>query len=128
MNSTIRDAPTRFGAYQPENFNRRYHGKVRLQDALKYSLNVPAVAALDQVGSARFEALLTSAGAIPRLPKHRDEDSGLSLALGGAGMTAVDLATLYTALANDGVAKSLNWELEQPTSCSEPAQAISGSK
>ncbi len=114
MNSTIRDAPTRFGAYQPENFNRQYHGKVRLQDALKHSLNVPAVAALDQVGSARFEALLTSAGAIPRLPKYRQEDSGLSLALGGAGMTAVDLATLYTALANDGVAKSLNWELEQP--------------
>ncbi|WP_415811011.1 penicillin-binding protein 1C [Litorimonas haliclonae] len=113
MNSTIRDAPTRFGAYQPENFNRRYHGKVRLQDALKHSLNVPAVAALDQVGSARFEALLTSAGAIPRFPKHRDEDSGLSLALGGAGMTAVDLATLYTALANDGVAKPLNWEFEQ---------------
>jgi len=113
VNSTIRDAPTRFGAYQPENFNRRYHGKVRLEDALKHSLNVPAVAALDQVGSARFEALLTSAGAIPRLPSHREEDSGLSLALGGAGMTAVDLATLYTALANDGVAKPLNWELGQ---------------
>lgn len=113
VNSTIRDAPTRFGAYQPENFNRRYHGKVRLQDALKHSLNVPAVATLDQVGSARFEALLTSAGAIPRLPKHREEDSGLSLALGGAGMTAVDLATLYTALANEGVAKPLNWELDQ---------------
>jgi penicillin-binding protein 1C len=113
MNSTIRDAPTRFGAYQPENFNRRYHGKVRMQDALKHSLNVPAVAALDQVGSARFEALLTSAGAIPRLPKYRQEDSGLSLALGGAGMTAVDLATLYTALANDGVAKLLNWEFGQ---------------
>lgn len=113
VNSKMSDAPTRFGAYQPENFNRRYHGNVRLQDALKYSLNVPAVAALDKVGSARFEALLTSAGAIPRLPTHRDDDSGLSLALGGAGMTAVDLATLYTALANDGVAKPLNWEFGQ---------------
>lgn len=113
LNSTIRDAPTRFGAYQPENFNRRYHGKVRLQDALKHSLNVPAVAALDQIGSTRFEALLVSAGAIPRLPAHREEDSGLSLALGGAGMTAIDLATLYTAMANDGLAKPLNWEVEQ---------------
>lgn len=107
--SAIQDAPTRFGAYQPENFNRRYYGKVRLKDALKHSLNVPAVAALEQIGPARFEAMLVSAGAPPRLPSHRTEDAGLSLALGGAGMTGADLAVLYTALANEGVAKPLVW-------------------
>lgn len=111
--SAIMDAPTRFGAYQPENFNRRYHGNVRLKDALKHSLNVPAVAALEQVGAARFEALLASAGAVPRLSSRRDKDSGLSLALGGAGMTAVDLATLYTGLANDGNVGPLLWTKDQ---------------
>jgi penicillin-binding protein 1C len=111
--STIRDAPTRFGAYQPENFNRRYYGSVRLEDALKHSLNVPAVAAVEQIGPARFEALLVSAGAIPRLPTQRTPDSGLSLALGGAGMTAGDLALLYTALANDGVARPLLWTKDE---------------
>jgi penicillin-binding protein 1C len=107
--SAIRDAPTRFGAYQPENFNRRYYGRVRLDDALKHSLNVPAVAALEQIGPARFESLLVSAGAAPHLPTQRSEDTGLSLALGGAGMTANDLAVLYAALADGGVAKPLNW-------------------
>lgn len=115
-NSPIMDMPTRFGAYQPENFNRRYHGTVRLKDALKHSLNVPAVAALEQVGAARFEALLASAGASPRLSSHREKDSGLSLALGGAGMQAVDLATLYTGLANDGKVAPLIWTKNQKIS------------
>ncbi len=116
LNSAVKDAPTRFGAYQPENFNRRYHGDVRLKDALKHSLNVPAVAALDRVGAARFEQLLASAGARPRLSQHREKESGLSLALGGAGMTSVELATLYTSLANQGVVRPLVWTKEQKTS------------
>jgi len=115
-NSAIMDAPTRFGAYQPENFNRRYHGNVRLKDALKHSLNVPAVAALEQVGAARFEALLASAGAYPHLSAHREKDSGLSLALGGAGMTVIDLATLYTGLANEGKVAPLIWTKDQKVS------------
>ncbi len=123
VNSSLRDAPTRFGAYQPENFNRRYHGDVRLKDALKHSLNVPAVAALDRVGAARFEQLLASAGATPRVSKKREKESGLSLALGGAGMTSVELATLYTALANKGVAKPLIWTRDQSVS-SEAVQIL----
>ena len=49
------------------------------------SLNLPAVALLDQVGALRFASALKAAGAAPRLPP--GADASLPLALGGAGTT-----------------------------------------
>ncbi|MEM9169160.1 MAG: transglycosylase domain-containing protein, partial [Pseudomonadota bacterium] len=99
------DAPRPFGDYAPANFDGAFRGAVPLADALRHSLNVPAVATLDRVGAARLENTLTASG----LPVRRaDRDApGLALALGGAGLRAVDLATLYAALADDGVVAPL---------------------
>ncbi len=103
------DAPTRFGSYRPENFNRRYHGNVRIHEALRHSLNVPAVAALDLIGGDRLEQSLLAAGAkMARLGRKSDK-AGLALALGGVGMSVNDLAMLYAALANGGQAQPLQW-------------------
>ena len=107
--SFILDIPTRFGNYQPENFNRRYHGQVRIFEALSHSLNVPAVMALDKVGTDRFEAALNLSGSQVLKPSSISGDTGLALALGGVGMRVEDLAVLYAALANDGKAKPLMW-------------------
>ncbi|MEO1253118.1 MAG: penicillin-binding protein 1C [Pseudomonadota bacterium] len=107
--SLIDDAPRRFGDYSPENFDRAYRGEVRVKEALKYSLNLPAVAALKSVGVKRFFAELSGAGASLKLRSSADPTPGLALALGGAGVTAEDLAVLYAALANDGVAAPLQW-------------------
>ncbi len=107
--SFILDAPTRFGSYQPENFNRRYHGKVRVYEALGHSLNVPAVLALDKVGTKRFEAALQLSGSKLVIPSSGDGEAGLAMALGGIGLKTQDLAVLYAALANDGKAQDLIW-------------------
>ena len=107
--SYVQDAPTRFGSYQPENFNRRYYGDVRVYEALRHSLNVPAVAMLDHVGGQRFETALEDAGADITHLGSGGEDAGLALALGGAGLSVNDLAVLYAALANGGTAKPLIW-------------------
>ncbi len=107
--SFILDAPTRFGSYQPENFNRRYHGDVRVHEALAHSLNVPAVLALDEVGTKRFEAALQLTGSKLVVPNNRDGQAGLAMALGGLGLKAQDLAVLYGALANEGKARDLLW-------------------
>jgi len=107
--SYVQDAPTRFGSYQPENFNRRYYGDVRIYEALRHSLNVPAVAMLDYVGGQRFESALEEAGADITHLGSGGEDAGLALALGGAGLSVNDLAVLYAALANGGTAKPLIW-------------------
>ncbi len=118
FDSFVRDAPSRFGSYQPENFNRRYYGDVRVSEALQHSLNIPAVAVLDHVGGKRLRAALVATGANISTPRSDNPESGLSLALGGTGTTAMDLAALYTALANDGVAQPLLWHEGQDSPAS----------
>lgn len=112
--SMVLDAPTRFGGYQPENFNRRYHGQVRIYEALGHSLNVPAVIALEKVGSQRFETALKLAGLDIRRPETPDSAQNLAIALGGLGLRVEDLAVLYAGLANDGEIRPLVWK-EQKT-------------
>ena len=101
----VDDLPRRFGAYAPEDFDRSFAGAVTAAEALRRSLNLPAVALLDRVGALRFAATLKSAGAPLRLPP--GADPALPIALGGAGITLRDLAGLYAALATDGSGQPL---------------------
>jgi penicillin-binding protein 1C len=106
----IADAPRRFASYRPDNFDRVFRGDVTIAQALQHSLNVPAVAALDQVGSRRFAAALAFAGADLSIPLTAEgDDAGLAIALGGAGLTVRELATLYCALGDGGKALPLLW-------------------
>jgi penicillin-binding protein 1C len=105
----IDDAPRRFADYQPEDFDRVFHGPVTAREALIHSLNVPAVALLDKIGAAVFEAKVQAAGARLARPKAAFSDAGLALALGGEGITLRDLVLLYAALGDGGLAKPLAW-------------------
>ncbi len=98
--AVIPDLPRRFGGYAPENFDRGFAGTVTAGEALRRSLNLPAVALLDQIGPLRFAATLQQAGAAPVLP--RGANPALPLALGGAGFTLRQATSLYAALATDG--------------------------
>jgi penicillin-binding protein 1C len=106
----VRDAPRQFGGYLPENFDRRFHGEVTLEDALRHSLNLPAVATLDRIGAGRFQAALTDAGASIHMPRRAIAEPGLALALGGVGITLEDLTELYAALGDRGEARPLQVE------------------
>jgi penicillin-binding protein 1C len=103
----IEDAPRRFGGYLPENFDRRFHGEVRLFEALQHSLNLPAVATLQKIGPGRFEAALASAGARPRMPNRALSEPGLALALGGVGMTLTEVTGLYATLGDGGASRPI---------------------
>ena len=96
--SPLLDLPRRFGGYAPENYLRGHAGRVSAADALRRSLNLPAVALLDQVGPLRFAEALRAAGAKPRLPG--GTDPSLPLALGGAGLTLREMGGLYAGLAH----------------------------
>ncbi|NEX95394.1 penicillin-binding transpeptidase domain-containing protein, partial [Caulobacter sp. 17J65-9] len=108
----LQDAALRFGDYQPENFDHAFHGEVTVREALTNSLNVPAVSTLDKIGPEVFQARLENAGVRLVRPKVQTRGAGLALALGGAGITLQDLAVLYSALADDGLAKPLAWTME----------------
>ncbi len=103
------DAPLAFTGYEPENFDRTFHGEVTAGQALQYSLNVPAVAMLAKVGPEAFEARLEGAGARLVRPRARLADPGLALALGGEGISLRDMAMLYAALGDQGLARPLVW-------------------
>ena len=98
--TVVPDLPRRFGGYAPENFDRGFAGSITAADALRRSLNLPAVALLDRVGPLRFAATVRAAGVTLHLP--RGADPSLPLALGGDGVTLRDAAALYAALATDG--------------------------
>jgi penicillin-binding protein 1C len=103
--SLIDDRPIRFGSYAPENFDMTFQGTVPVRKALQLSLNVPAIALLDRVGSSRLSSRLKQAGGNLVLPK--DEAPGLAMGLGGVGVTLQDLAQLYTGLARLGSTRPL---------------------
>ena len=103
--SLIDDRPIRFGSYAPENFDMTFQGTVPVRKALQLSLNVPAIALLDRVGSSRLSSRLKQAGANLVLPK--DEAPGLAMGLGGVGVTLQDLVQLYSGLARLGTTRPL---------------------
>ena len=117
----INDAPTQFGDYAPANFQDRHYGEVPMAEALRRSLNVPAVAVLDRLGPVRFAARLERAGIHLRFndPAARP---GLAVALGGVGLTLEDLARAYAALAGDGIVRPLTLALT-PSDDPGPARA-----
>ncbi len=108
----IDDSPLDIAGYEPQNFDREWHGPVTAREALQQSLNVPAVRVLDRVGPDRFVARLRQAGATIRLPSDKP---GLAVALGGLGINLRDMVMLYAAIADDGqVAPLVSEERTQP--------------
>ncbi len=100
------DTPHRFGGYAPEDFDRGFAGRVTAAEALRRSLNLPAVELLQRVGPLRLLGVLRATGVAVRLPP--GADASLPLALGGAGVSPRGLASLYAALAGDGTTAPLS--------------------
>ncbi len=104
----IDDRPTQFGqGYAPGNFGFAHHGEVTAAEALRRSLNVPAVAVLDRVGPMRFAARLRAAGVEPRRRGGLGRP-GLPLALGGLGVTLEEMVGLYATLASGGTRRTVH--------------------
>lgn len=98
--SLLLDEPADFDGYTPENANGRYAGPVTLRAALARSLNIPAVRLLQEIGLDAAQTYLSRFGIALE-----SADRNLSLALGSMahGVTPLQLAGAYAALANGGV-------------------------
>lgn len=102
----LKDAPTSFGPFSPENFDGRFVGPISAQQALIRSRNVPAVALMAKLSKPGLYDFLQQAG-VARMASERHY--GLALALGGGELTMEELARLYLMLGNGGVAKPLSY-------------------
>lgn len=98
--SRMNDVPTNFGNYEPENYDRRFNGSVTAEFALANSLNVPAVKLLSDVGTSTLVETMKKAGFAT--VQKQAKDLGLSMILGGCGVTLEELTTLFAGLANRG--------------------------
>lgn len=85
--------------YVPENYDRKYHGPVRLRVALGSSFNIPAVKVLNMVGVRNALDMAHDMG----ITTLNNEHYGLALTLGGGEVTLLDMTYAYSVLANGGV-------------------------
>ncbi|MES1172523.1 MAG: penicillin-binding transpeptidase domain-containing protein, partial [Bacteroidota bacterium] len=115
----MRDVPTAFAAYSPENFDGRFAGPLAAKDALIRSRNVPALTVSARLARPGLYDFLKTAGVDLPLP---EAHYGLGLVLGTGEVTMQDLARLYTALANGGVMRPLRL-LETTTTTTTAAAA-----
>ncbi len=99
--SLVEDLPVYFGGYSPENYDKEYRGAVSMAEALRLSLNIPAVTICSKVGQDDFYRLLKSGG-ISTLYR-KDYDYGLPIVLGACEIKLVELSALYSSLARDGI-------------------------
>ncbi len=101
--SLLDDAPTGIatadGVYRPQNYDRRFKGRVSARTALGASLNIPAVRVGQMLPPDALHRRLLDLGlALPEPAGWY----GASLALGSADVTLLALANAYRTLANRG--------------------------
>lgn len=101
--SIINDAPVVFddsgleSSWRPENYSGRIYGPTRLREALIRSRNLVSIRLLQSIGINYAIDYATQFGFDPeRLPRD------LSLSLGSAAVTPLELAAAYTTFANGG--------------------------
>ncbi len=109
--TVLKDAPTRFGSYNPENFDKDFVGPIKAKQALELSRNIPAIYLAAQLGQPTLYQFLQQAEVAELKP---EKNYGLSLVLGGAEVTMQELVTLYATLANGGVWKPLRTQTTEP--------------
>ncbi|WP_298818817.1 transglycosylase domain-containing protein [Chloroflexus sp.] len=85
--------------YQPENYDKRFRGPVRLRLALANSLNIPAVKALEFVGVENFVNLMSEFGITTFTDPAR---YGLPMALGSNEVRLLELTGAYASLQAGG--------------------------
>ena len=86
--------------YTPENYDRKYHGPVRMRQALARSYNIPAVDALNRAGIGNALRTAHKLG-INDLDKGL-QFYGLALVLGSGEVKLLDMTYVYATFANGG--------------------------
>lgn len=104
--SLLKDVPTSFGSFDPENFDHEFQGPVSAQEALIHSRNLPAVTLTSQLQKPSFYEFLQS---FQWSQMQEASFYGLSTVLGGFEMTMEDIMGLYSMLARQGEWQKLKY-------------------
>ncbi|MCL2765511.1 MAG: penicillin-binding protein 1C [Treponema sp.] len=104
----LKDAPAAFSEYMPDNFGGTFKGPVSAWYALADSRNIPAIQLAREIRSPDLYDFLKSSD----ISGLNDKDHyGLSIVLGSADITMLELAVLYAAFPNNGIKNDLRFLL-----------------
>ena len=96
----LHDKPTDFGGgYKPLNADKQFRGDISVRKAISQSLNIPSVEVMQKYGIDKSVQAANNLG-ISSIKK--DNDYGLSLALGSAEAPLMQMTNAYAAFANQG--------------------------
>jgi len=99
----ILDAPVSYPGgpggrpWTPHNYGGGHSGWVTMEQAIARSINIPAIKTLDRIGIDRGIEMARRLGITSPIPHN------LSIAIGTAGVTVLEMAAAYTAFANNGI-------------------------
>ena len=118
----LADEPVSFesgsGPWSPQNYDRQFRGPVTVRAALEQSLNVPAVRTAHRLGIGSINRLLRGFGIQGALPDN------LSIALGSASVSLLEITSAYGGLANGGVVVSTRNRPQRGLTPSNASEAV----
>ncbi len=98
-NMILADVRSQYSGYTPVDYDKDFRGPVTVREALVNSLNVPAVEVLDKISFRKLYIFLKQAGvSLSKPPEHY----GLSLTLGSAEVSLLELTNAYAMLGRLG--------------------------
>jgi penicillin-binding protein 1C len=118
----LQDAPAAWPGYVPANYDRQFRGPMAAADALAQSRNIPALLVLSRLGVEHATGVMETLG----IDLHRGtaRQFGLSLAIGGAEATPLEIACAYACLARGGTPKPIGVTHNKPDDQATSVAAI----
>lgn len=103
----LTDAPFAFSGWTPGNFDRTFSGEVKAGDALRRSLNMPALQVCQAVGAAKVAGIAEGCGV--RFREDPVGKGGLAFVLGGVETNLLDLTNAYATIGRQGIRRNIRF-------------------
>lgn len=119
--SVIHDVPINRAGWGPRNFDREFRGQVTTAEALRASLNIPAIHVAQTMGLRRCAGYMESVGV--RWRGEAPARAGAGWVVGAAEVRLLDVVNAYATLGRGGVHREVRVFGSEPE---EPRRVISG--
>lgn len=96
----IFDVDTTFGKWNPDNYDQKFMGKMKVRTALDYSRNIPAIKMFSVAGGEA--AVVKHARSLGALSLRENGNYGMPLAIGTGELKPIELMEAYSVFANGG--------------------------
>lgn len=101
----VYDVETKFGKWEPDNYDRKFMGKMKVRTALDYSRNIPAIKMFWVAGGE--SDVVKFARSLGILSLQEGANYGAPLAIGTGEVKPIEMLSAYSVFANAGWKKEI---------------------